>query len=241
MEQQQFDILAFGAHPDDVELGCSGTIYKHILKGYKVAIIDLTRGELGTRGSVELRNKEAEAASKVLGISLRENLNFADGFFQNDKTHQIEIIKVIRKYRPKIVLANSVSDRHIDHGRAAQLVANAAFLSGLSKIQTVLNNTIQNPWRPTAVYHYIQDYYLKPDFVVDITDTFEKKMEAIKCFSSQFYNPSSNEPETPISSKDFLDFVEARAREFGRPIQAKYAEGFNTARILGVNNLFDLK
>jgi bacillithiol biosynthesis deacetylase BshB1 len=238
---QELDILAFAAHPDDVELGCSGTLYKHVLKGYKVGIIDLTRGELGTRGSVELRNKEAEASSKVLGVSVRENLDFADGFFQNDKTHQLEIIKVIRKYRPKIVLANSISDRHIDHGRAAALVADAAFLSGLAKIETHIDGKAQQAWRPQAVYHYIQDYYLKPDFAVDITETFDKKIESILCFSSQFYNPKSNEPETPISSKDFLNFVEARAREFGRPIQAKFAEGFKTARYVGVNDLFDLK
>lgn len=238
---QELDILAFAAHPDDVELGCSGTLYKHVLKGYKVGIIDLTRGELGTRGSVELRNKEAEASAKVLGVSIRENLEFADGFFQNDKAHQLEIIKVIRKYRPKIVLANSISDRHIDHGRAAALVADAAFLSGLAKIETHINGKTQQAWRPQAVFHYIQDYYLKPDFAVDITETFDKKIESILCFSSQFYNPKSNEPETPISSKDFLDFVEARAREFGRPIQAKFAEGFKAARYIGVNDLFDLK
>lgn len=241
MAIQELDIVAFAAHPDDAELGCSGTLYKHVLKGYKVGIIDLTRGELGTRGSVELRNKEAEASSKVIGISVRENLDFADGFFQNDKAHQLEIIKVIRKYRPKIILANSISDRHIDHGRAAALVADAAFLSGLAKIETSFNGHSQDAWRPQAVYHYIQDYYLKPDFAVDITDTFDKKLESIQCFSSQFFNPKSNEPETPISSKDFLDFVEARAREFGRPIQAKYAEGFKTARYLGVNDLFNLK
>jgi bacillithiol biosynthesis deacetylase BshB1 len=241
MTTPQLDILAFGAHPDDVELGCSGTLYKHIVKGYKVGIIDLTRGELGTRGSVELRNKEAEAASKVLGISIRENLDFADGFFRNDRDHQLEIIKVIRKYRPKIILCNSISDRHIDHGRAAALVADAAFLSGLIKIETMNDGIKQSAWRPQSVYHYIQDYYLKPDFVVDITDSFKKKMEAIQCFSSQFYNPESKEPETPISSRDFLDFIEARARELGRPIQAKYAEGFKTARYIGVNDLFNLK
>ncbi len=241
MAIQELDILAFAAHPDDAELGCSGTLYKHVLKGYKVGIIDLTRGELGTRGSVELRNKEAEASSKVLGISVRENLDFADGFFQNDKAHQLEIIKVIRKYRPKIVLANSISDRHIDHGRAAALVADAAFLSGLAKIETSFNGHSQDAWRPQAVYHYIQDYYIKPDFAVDITDTFDKKLESIQCFSSQFFNPKSNEPETPISSKDFLDFVEARAREFGRPIQVKFAEGFKTARYVGINDLFHLK
>lgn len=241
MDIQELDILAFAAHPDDAELGCSGTLYKHVLKGYKVGIIDLTRGELGTRGSVELRNKEAEASSKILGISVRENLDFADGFFQNDKAHQLEIIKVIRKYRPKIILANSISDRHIDHGRAADLVADAAFLSGLAKIETSFNGHNQDAWRPQAIYHYIQDYYLKPDFAVDITDTFDKKLESIQCFSSQFFNPKSNEPETPISSKDFLEFVEARAREFGRPIQAKYAEGFKTARYIGINDLFNLK
>lgn len=237
----ELDILAFAAHPDDVELGCSGTLYKHVLQGYKVGIIDLTRGELGTRGSAEIRNNEAAASSKVLGISVRENLDFADGFFQNDKAHQLEIIKVIRKYRPKIILANSISDRHIDHGRAAALVSDAAFLSGLAKIETKSDGSIQQAWRPQAVYHYIQDYYLKPDFAVDITDTFDKKIESIKCFSSQFYNPDSKEPQTPISSKDFLDFIEARAREFGRPIQAKYAEGFKTSRYIGVNDLFHLK
>ncbi len=241
MTIQELDILAFAAHPDDVELGCSGTLYKHVLKGYKVGIIDLTRGELGTRGSVELRNKEAEASSKVLGVSVRENLDFADGFFQNDKVHQLEIIKVIRKYRPKIILANSISDRHCDHQRAAALVADAAFLSGLAKIETFFDGKAQQAWRPQAVYHYIQDYYLKPDFAVDITETFDKKIESILCFSSQFYNPKSNEPETPISSKDFLDFIEARAREFGRPIQAKYAEGFKTTRYVGINDLFNLK
>lgn len=241
MELNELDILAFGAHPDDVELGCSGTLYKHVLQGYKVGIVDLTRGELGTRGSAEIRNKEASASSKVLGISVRENLNFADGFFQNDKAHQLEIIKIIRKYRPKIILANSISDRHVDHGRAAALVSHAAFLSGLAKIETKSDAQIQQAWRPQAVYYYIQDYYLKPDFAVDITDTFNKKIEAIKCFSSQFYNTNSKEPETPISSKDFLDFIEARAREFGRPIQAKYAEGFKTARYVGVNDLFHLK
>ncbi|MFN7013333.1 MAG: bacillithiol biosynthesis deacetylase BshB1, partial [Bacteroidia bacterium] len=190
---------------------------------------------------VEFRNKEAEASSKVLGISVRENLDFADGFFQNDKAHQLELIKVIRKYRPKIVLANSISDRHIDHGRAAALVADAAFLSGLAKIETYIDEKTQQAWRPQAIYHYIQDYYLKPDFAVDITETFDKKIESILCFSSQFYNPKSKEPETPISSKEFLDFIEARAREFGRPIQAKFAEGFKVARYVGVNNLFDLK
>jgi bacillithiol biosynthesis deacetylase BshB1 len=241
MKRIQLDILAFGAHPDDVELGCSGTIYKHIQQGYSAGIIDLTRGELGTRGTVELRDKEAAASSKLLGVSIRENLSFSDGFFLNDKAHQLEIIKRIRKYRPKIILANSVSDRHIDHGRAASLVADAAFLSGLAKIETEFDGEKQQAWRPLALYHYIQDYYLTPDLVVDITNTFDKKKESILCFASQFYNPDSKEPQTPISSKDFLDFIEARAREFGRPINARYGEGFKTARYIGVDNLMNLK
>jgi N-acetylglucosamine malate deacetylase 1 len=240
MEIQKLDILAFGAHPDDVELGCSGTIYKHIQQGKKVGIIDLTKGELGTRGNAELRLQEAQKAAQLLGVKVRVNMRFADGFFVNDKIHQLEIIKQIRFYQPEIILANSISDRHIDHGRAAKLVADAAFLSGLAKIETTLNGSIQKAWRAKALYHYIQDHYLKPDFVVDITDSFEKKKESILAFSSQFYNPKASEPETPISSKDFLDFVEARARNFARPIGKTFAEGFNTSREIGINNLFDL-
>ena len=231
----KLDILAFGAHPDDVEISCSGTILKQIDLGYSCGIIDLTQGELGTRGNAELRFKEAERAKEVLGIEARENLGFADGFFLNDKAHQLPIVEMIRKYRPEIVLANSVHDRHPDHGKAAKLVADACFLSGLIKIETG-----QEAWRPNAVYHYIQDEYIHPDISVDITPYFDKKVESIMAYSSQFYDPDSEEPETPISGKDFLEFLKGRAMVVGRPIGAKYAEGFTAARNVGVNNLFDL-
>lgn len=231
----KLDILAFGAHPDDVEISASGTILKHIDLGYKCGIVDLTQGELGTRGTAELRLQEAERAIDILGIEIRENLVFADGFFQNDKHHQLPIIRMIRKYQPEIVLANSVHDRHPDHGKAAKLVADACFLSGLIKIDTG-----QEVWRPQAVYHYIQDEYIQPDLTIDITPYFEKKMESIKAYTSQFYIPDSDLPETPISGKDFLEFLMGRAKLVGRPIGAKYAEGFTAARNVGVKNLFDL-
>ena len=231
----KLDILAFGAHPDDVEISCSGTILKHIDLGYKCGVIDLTEGELGTRGTAELRLQEAERASGILGLKARENLGFADGFFQNDKEHQLPIIKMLRKYQPEIVLANSVHDRHPDHGKAAKLVADACFLSGLIKIETG-----QEAWRPKAVYHYIQDEYIHPDLTINITPYMDKKMESIKAYSSQFYTPDSDLPETPISGKDFLEFLIGRAKLVVRPIGAKYAEGFTAARNVGVKNLFDL-
>ena len=231
----KLDILAFGAHPDDVEISCSGTILKHIDLGYKCGVIDLMEGELGTRGTAELRLQEAERASGILGLKARENLGFADGFFQNDKEHQLPIIKMLRKYQPEIVLANSLHDRHPDHGKAAKLVADACFLSGLIKIETG-----QEAWRPKAVYHYIQDEYIHPDLTIDITPYMDKKMESIKAYSSQFYTPDSDLPETPISGKDFLEFLIGRAKLVGRPIGAKYAEGFTAARNVGVKNLFDL-
>lgn len=231
----KLDILAFGAHPDDVEISASGTILKHVEQGYKCGIIDLTQGELGTRGNAELRLQEAERAKEILGLEARENLGFADGFFQNDKAHQLPIVKMIRKYQPEIVLANSITDRHPDHGKAAKLVADACFLSGLIKIETN-----EEAWRPKAVYHYIQDEYIHPDFSVDITDFWDKKLESIQAYTSQFYNPASDMPETPISGKDFLEFLRGRAMVVGRPIGAKYAEGFTAARNVGVNNLFDL-
>lgn len=231
----KLDILAFGAHPDDVEISCAGTILKHIDEGYKCGIIDLTQGELGTRGNAELRMQEAERAKEILGLSARENLELADGFFLNDEEHQYPIIKMIRKYQPEIVLANSIRDRHPDHGKAAKLVADACFLAGLIKIETG-----QEAWRPKAVYHYIQDEYIHPDFTVDVTPYFEKKMESIRAYSSQFYQPDSDLPETPISGKGFLDLIEAKAINFGRPTGVKYAEGFTKTRYVGVNNLFDL-
>jgi len=234
------DILVFSAHPDDAELSCGGTILKHIRLGKKVVIVDLTRGELGTRGNAELRDIEAKAASKILGIAARENLKLADGFFQNDPVSQLSVVTTIRKYQPEIILCNAVADRHPDHSRAAQLVSQAAFLSGLIKAETSSEGKKQQAWKTKAVYHYIQDRYIKPDFVIDVSEFMEKKMEAVKAYSSQFYNPDSKEPETAISSKEFIDFLLGRAAEFGRQINVKYAEGFTMERIQAVNSLFDL-
>lgn len=236
----KLDILAFGAHPDDVELGCGGTVAKEVSKGKKVGIIDLTRGELGTRGSVDLRNQESKLASNILGLVLRENLNFKDGFFQNNESNQIEIIKVIRKYRPEIVLCNAEDDRHIDHPKAAELVSSACFLSGLRKIETIDNGKNQLEWRPKNVYHYIQWKNSSPDFLVDISGFISIKLEAIKAYSSQFYDPNSNEPETPISSKNFIDNVINRSADLGRLINVEHAEGFTSKKSLGINTLEDL-
>jgi bacillithiol biosynthesis deacetylase BshB1 len=236
----KLDILAFAAHPDDIELAAGGTVMAHIALGKKVGIVDLTRGELGTRGSAEMRDKEAAASSVILGVHARENLRMQDGFFQNDETHQLKVIEMIRKYQPEIIIANSEFDRHIDHGRGASLVHDASFLSGLRKIETTHNGVLQTAWRPKAIYHYIQDYHTKPDIIFDITPFWERKMESIKAFSSQFYDPTSNEPESPISSKDFLDFIESRAREFGRVISVKYAEAFTVKRTIGSRDLTQL-
>jgi len=237
----KLDIVAFGAHPDDVELGCSGTVAKEISLGKKVGIIDLTRGELGTRGSVEIRNLESAKASQILGLSVRENLDMRDGFFTNDEAHQMKIIEMIRKYQPEIVLCNAIDDRHIDHGKGSKLVSDACFLSGLRMIETEINGEKQIAWRPKAVYHYIQWKNLEPDFVVDISDFIDVKMESILAYSSQFYNPKTNEPESPISSKNFLDSVKYRAQDLGRIVGVDYAEGFTVERYLTVNSLSDLK
>lgn len=237
----KLDILAFGAHPDDVELGCSGTLAKEISLGKKVGIIDLTRGELGTRGTAEIRDKEAEEAAKILNVSVRENLNFRDGFFKNDEKHQLEIIRIIRKYQPEIVLCNAIDDRHIDHPKGSKLVSDACFLSGLQKIETSLDNSIQNAWRPKLVYHYIQWKNIEPDFAVDITGFMDVKMKSILAYSSQFYDPNSDEPETPITSKNFLDSVKYRAQDLGRLIGTDFAEGFTVERCLAVSSLTDLK
>ena len=236
----KLDILAFGAHPDDVELGCSGTIAKEISLGKKVGIIDLTRGELGTRGSVEIRNQEAAAAAKILGVTVRENLDMRDGFFVNDEPHQLKIIKMIRKYRPEIVICNAIDDRHIDHAKGSQLVSNACFLSGLVKIETEVEGILQEVWRPKLVYHYVQWKNLTPDFVVDITDFNDKRVEAILAYSSQFYKSDSIEPETPIASKNFLESLNYRPKDLGRLIGTDYAEGFTVERYLAVNSLSDL-
>ena len=237
----KLDILAFGAHPDDVELGCSGTIAKEVSLGKKVGIIDLTRGELGTRGSVEIRNSESAKASENLGVSVRENLDMRDGFFINDEAHQLKIIEILRKYRPEIVLCNAITDRHIDHGKGSKLVSDACFLSGLIKIETELNGKKQQAWRPKVVYHYIQWQNIEPDFVVDISEFIGKKMESVLAYGSQFYDPNSKEPVSPITSKNFLDSVKYRAQDFGRLVGVEYAEGFTTERYLAVNSLGDLK
>lgn len=236
----KLDILAFGAHPDDVELSCSATIAKEISLGKKVGIIDLTRGELGTRGSAVLRDKEAAKAAEVLGISVRENLGFADGFFVNDKKHQLEIIKMIRKYQPEIVLCNAVDDRHIDHPKGSNVVSDACFLSGLLKIETELGGKQQEKWRPKQVYHYIQWKNIEPHFVVDVTGFMDVKIESVMAYSSQFFDPKSNEPETPITSKNFIDSIIYRANDLGRLIGVESAEGFTTERYVAVENLSKL-
>ena len=235
------DILAIGVHPDDVELCASGTILKHLDLGYTVALCDLTQGELGTRGSGPLRLQEADKAKQILGIIYRENLGMADGFFQHNEENIKKIAKVIRKYKPEIVLANAIRDRHPDHGRASKLISDACFYAGLVKIETRDDEgLIQSAWRPKAVYHYIQDRNLKADFVVDITQYLDKKIESIMAYSSQFFDPESKEPETPISSKAFIDYMKAKNRAYGRDIGAEYAEAFTVERNMGVKNLFDL-
>lgn len=236
----KLDILAFGAHPDDVELSCSGTLAKEISFGKKVGIIDLTRGELGTRGSVAIRDEEAALAASILGVSVRENLNMRDGFFVNDEKHQIEIIKMIRKYQPEIVLCNAVDDRHIDHPKGSRLVSDACFLSGLMRIETSIDGIQQSAWRPKVVYHYLQWKNIAPDFVVDISDFNDKRVASILAYSSQFYNPNSKEPETPIATKNFLESLNHRVQDFGRIIGTNYAEGFTAERYLAVNSLADL-
>jgi N-acetylglucosamine malate deacetylase 1 len=235
------DILAIGVHPDDVELSCSGTIARHIALGKKVGILDLTLGELGTRGNAALRTKEANAAAKILNVAFRTQLTCKDGFFSNDEAHQKLIIEQIRKHQPEIILCNAISDRHPDHGRAAKLVSDACFYSGLIKIETFLNGQKQAAWRPKAVYHYIQDHFIHPDFVIDITEFMEVKHKAIMAFSSQFYDPNSSEPMTPISSKDFLDALNSKMSIWGRAIGVNYAEGFTVERYPGVTNLFNLQ
>ncbi len=236
----KLDILAIGAHPDDVELGCAATIAKEISLGKKVGILDLTRGELGTRGSAEIRDSEAAVAAKILGTVVRENLAFADGFFVNDKEHQLEVIKMIRKYQPDIVLCNAIDDRHIDHGKGSNLVSDSCFLSGLRKIRTNVGGKPQDAWRPKHVYHYIQWKNLEPDFVVDVSGFIDKKIEAVKAYSSQLYDPKSKEPVSPITSKNFLESITYRAQDLGRLIGVAHAEGFTVERFVAVKSLDDL-
>lgn len=236
----KLDILAIGAHPDDVELSCAGTLAKEISKGKKVGILDLTRGELGTRGTAETRDEEAKTAAKILGVSMRKNLEFSDGFFTNNTAHQLEIIKVLRKYRPEVILCNAIHDRHIDHGKGSQLVSDACFLSGLKKIETICEGNSQKEWRPKHVYHYIQWYEIEPDVVVDITGFMDKKIECIKAYKTQFYDIESKEPETPISSSNFFDSITYRARNLGRIINTEHGEGYTVERYPAVDSIFDL-
>ncbi|MGY8909317.1 MAG: bacillithiol biosynthesis deacetylase BshB1 [Flavobacteriales bacterium] len=232
----KLDILVFGAHPDDAELGCGATIAKEISLGKKVGIVDLTRGELGTRGSADLRDIEAANAAEILGVSVRENLRFADGFFTNDKKHQLEVIKMIRKYQPEIVLCNAIDDRHIDHSRGSKLVSDACFLSGLLKIETLLGEKQQEKWRPKQVYHYIQWKNIEPDFVVDVTGFIDIKEKSIMAYGSQFFNSNSLETETPITRKNVLDSGIYRSRELGRVMGVDVAEGYTSERYVAVEN-----
>lgn len=236
----KLDILVFGAHPDDAELSCGATIAKEISLGKKVGIVDLTRGELGTRGSAELRDKEAAEAAKILGVTVRENLRFRDGFFINDEQHQREVIKMIRQYQPDVVLCNAIDDRHIDHGKGSKLVSDACFLSGLIKIETETDGKNQEAWRPKQVYHYIQWKNIVPDFVVDVTGFMDVKVQSLMAYGSQFYDPSSSEPVTPIATKNFKDSIMYRAADLGRLINTEYGEGFTAERYVAVNSLGDL-
>ncbi|TCD04476.1 bacillithiol biosynthesis deacetylase BshB1 [Pedobacter frigidisoli] len=237
----KLDILVIAVHPDDAELCCSGTILKHIALGKKVGIVELTRGELGTRGTAETRDEEALDSAKILGLHARENLRMRDGFFQNDEFHRLEVIKMIRKYQPEIILSNALEDRHPDHGRAGDLVYDAVFLSGLPKIETEMDGEKQVAHRPRLLLQYIQDRYLKPDIIVDISDHMDKKIESIKAFKTQFYNPNVDGLQTYISSPEFFETIAGRSREFGKSIGATFGEGFTSRKLLGVDNLFDLR
>lgn len=237
----KLDILVFAVHPDDAELSCSGTILKHIAEGKKVGIVDFTRGELGTRGTAETRDEEARESASILGLHVRENLRFKDGFFKNDEEHQREVIKMVRKYQPEIVLTNALHDRHPDHGRAGDLANDAIFLSGLVKIETEMDGVKQEAWRPRLILQYIQDRYLQPDIIIDISEFIEQKTASIRAFKTQFDSQDDSEPQTYISSPEFLDAVIGRSREFGKSIGTKYGEGFTSRKLLGVDSLFSLK
>ncbi len=230
------NILAFGAHPDDVEISAGGTIVKHITLGQKIAFVDLTRGELGTRGTAETRDQEAREAAEVLGISARINLDLGDGFFEHNQQNLTKVIEAIRFFQPDLVLANAIHDRHPDHAKGAKLVADACFLAGLPKIETYWNGEAQTAWRPKNLFHYIQDRYIKPDFAFDVSDFVEKKFNALKCYRTQFYDPNSSEPQTPISGQSFFAFLESRMRDVGREMQVDFAEGFTASRLNGIEN-----
>lgn len=234
------DILAFAAHPDDIELSASGTIIKHIKMGKTVAIVDLTQGELGSRGTIETRYSEAKEAGEIMNLSARVNLKMADGFFENTLENKLKIIEQIRFFEPKIVLANATSDRHPDHGRASLLVKEACFLSGLRKIDTEYNGIKQSHWRPKSVYYYIQDRYMTPDFIVDISDEVVEKIKSIQAYKTQFFNGADTGPKTPISGEDFFEFLKGRWREYGRTIGAEYGEGYTVDRTIGINDITEL-
>lgn len=236
----KLDLLAIGVHPDDVELGCSGIILNEVKRGRTAGIVDLTQGELGTRGTVESRYAEAKVAAAILGVQVRENLKMRDGFFLNDEVHQLQLIRVLRKYRPEVVIGNVLNDRHPDHGRAGRLIADSCFLSGLAKIETRdEKGAMQEKWRPKLLLHYLQDWYHEPDLVVDISDVFEERMKSIEAYSTQFHTAQSDlsGPQTYISTPDFLDAVIARARMLGKTIGVKYAEGFLSEKKIGIRNL----
>lgn len=239
----KLDILVLPVHPDDAELGCAGTILKHIALGHKVGIADLTKGELGTRGTAEIRDQEAAKAAEILGLTVRENIGIPDGLFTNTPEYQLKVIKSIRKYQPEIIITNAYHDRHPDHGRANELVETSSFLSGLRRIETSFEGKAQEPWRPKQVLHFIQDRYIEPDIIIDVTEYWDKKIESILAYSSQFFNPDWNEdePQTYISSPDYIKIIESRAMEFGKSIQARYGEGFTSRKLLGVDNLFELR
>jgi len=236
----KLDILAIGSHPDDIELSCAGTLAKEAARGKTIGILDLTRGELGTRGTPEIRDQEAEDAAKILGVEIRENLEFADGFFTNDKEHQLKIVKIIRKYQPEIVICNAIDDRHPDHAKGSELTSVSCFLSGLRKIETKLDGEVQEAWRPKHVYHYIQWKDIKPDVVVDISGFIETKIDSVKAYKSQFFDPDNNEPATPISSNNFFESIKYRAANLGRLIGTDHAEGFTVERYPAVDSIFDL-
>lgn len=238
--QLTLDVLVFAAHPDDAELCCGGTILKLIAQGRRVGVVDMTGGELGTRGTLALRREEAAKASEIMGIHARENLGFRDGFFSHDEAHLRQVIGAIRAWQPDILLAPAIEDRHPDHGRASKLVRDAAFMSGLQRIETQRDGVAQAAWRPRQVFFYIQDHHLEPDFVVDITPWFEKKREALAAFGSQFYTPGAEGPETHISSRKFWHFVEARARIMGHMAGAEFGEGFQSERPLLIEDVLSL-
>jgi len=237
----KLDILVIAAHPDDAEISCGGTIAKHVSLGFKVGVVDLTRGELGTRGTAAIRDQEAADSSKILGLSVRENLGLRDGFFENSEEDQLKVVKAIRKYQPEIVLTNAIYDRHPDHGRASDLVYESCFLSGLTKVETQENGKPQVAWRPKSVYYFIQSQYIQPNFVIDVSDFWEKKLESLRAYRSQFYDPQSKEPETFISNPGFLKLIEARGHEMGYAIGAKYGEGYTVKNLIGVDSLSHLK